>query len=274
MSPSNGFARRRGLTLVEILVVIAIMSSLVAVGGGIMSPQISYFSQKAGVEEIAAALRRAQQLARSRGVPPLAPLIYTPTDVVNMPVVFGLAIFRGRYQHDTALAPVARGFSYMVFAQNDPMQGYDPASGGGGGPPIPIGDLGTVPAGWRGYVNPLPIDVHITRAYAPGGALPPQPITDLGPGHVKFVFHANGELDTYLVGGASNTTIAALNRTNTLPIPDTALLLNGGLAAWSFDVVSETAGWMRVRIRPGGSIETSAIVPTTDPPQTRTGLLF
>lgn len=258
---------RRGITLIELLVVIGIMASLVMVGGGMMAPQISYFSQRAGVEEISGALRRAQALARSRGLPwnPAIMPTLAPTDANN--VFYGLAIFRGRYNANTSQPSLPIGFSYSIFAQNDPVEGHRA---------MPNGSLDTLPVGDRAYVNPLPMDVHITRQYTKNGPLPPQPITDLAPGGVvRLVFYSTGELDSHTSAGACNSTLAALLRTDPLPlVTNDPGMANQGFASFSFDVVSPTVGYMRVRIRPGGTIETSAIVPTSDDLQTRTGLAF
>lgn len=262
--------KRAGITLIELLVVLTIMASLVAVGGGLMAPQISHFSARSGVEEIVWALRRAQTMARSRGLPYRADLGIIPPGVApaQNDIVFGVALWRGRYGR-VLTGPIepTLGYSYMVYSQNDPIEGHRP---------IPTGDLNSVAAADRGWVNSLPLEVQLTRVWNPGQALPARPITDDAPaGVVKIQFYSDGNMDMYQSAAGCNSTIGALTRLDTLPLPSPVPgLINGGFACWSFDVVSPVAGWMRVRIRPGGSIENSAIGPLDQAPQTRAGKPF
>jgi prepilin-type N-terminal cleavage/methylation domain-containing protein len=90
-------SKRRGLTLIEILVVLSLVGVMAAMSGGVFSGVLDYFKGRRSAETMMWELRKLQQKARARG---------------NTPAVFGIKFYSGRV---LAGRVEPSGFSYLPY---------------------------------------------------------------------------------------------------------------------------------------------------------------
>lgn len=126
--------RAKGFTLIEIMVVITIMGSLVAVGGGLSAGFLDYYKVRGGAETLVWQLRRARTLIMSRGA---------------ITGNAGIYLFAQRVRADKT-APEGPGFSYLVWSQ--PYGRPRPADGT---------TLATLPAASLPFVENFPRGVRL-----------------------------------------------------------------------------------------------------------------
>lgn len=183
---------RRGVTLLEILVVLSIIAAMSVMAAGMFPGPINYFRARRSMESMMWAMRKVQQQARARGhssnvglagvVGPMGPGMTQSTD----PASFGIKVYRGTMTwNGAAWAPSPDGFSYIAFgpALNPPpdtlaaltaleaadVVNLDPAL-------IPVVQ-GGVPAVQRG----LPINITFTRDVISGaGDIVPNDLSTIG----------------------------------------------------------------------------------------------
>lgn len=90
-------SKRRGLTLMEILVVLALVGIMAAMSGGVFSGVLDYFKGRRAAETLMWDMRKLQQKARARG---------------NTPAVYGVKFYSGRV---IAGAVEPSGCSYLPY---------------------------------------------------------------------------------------------------------------------------------------------------------------
>lgn len=234
------FAGRRGrhldaFTFIELLVILSILGVGVYFASVGTSGQNSYYGLRGDVERIVATLQRACIQSASRGD------LILPS---GAPVTAGVTFYVDQMSPGFAVQP---GLSFVGW--------FDDLAPNPDAAPRPPATLGGSSLKIKMLSRALRAETILTRQYTPGPPGTPQiALTD----GACFPYR-RGRLDVFLANG----TVGGVN------LPSLAANFNqvnsgrgtGQPVAWCFDVVNQTAGWVRVRVLSGGFVEVSGINP-------------
>lgn len=211
---------RRGVTLIELLIVLVILAALTAAGGGLVSGQVATLRARASIEALAAALAAARDLARSTGDPA---------------VRCGVALLRGRWVGGEEVA----GWSYLRYGVGHAGRGSAALARLSAAPVLPL-SVAAQPESVRGAAVALGPGIDVVRAHVPDGSAAPIPAG------VLLEFDASGQLDVSRSGIA---TLATEPNASPLPFDD----------SYTFDLVEPACGWMRLRVARTGLVQLSGL---------------
>lgn len=234
-------SKREAFSLLEIVVTISVMSILLLVGTTNISQQIAYIRARTAAERLCNSLQLAQGLARTSRLDPAAPTPGLPPHPR-----FGVVIYPRR-----AVVPTeADCHSFLLCRNDDPERRVDfPAPG--------ATQADITNAGLNHELGRLTGDTRLFRNWAPGG-----PGAGEFLGEARILFTNEGYLDP-----ASRLNGAAL------PMAAGAAGLPRG-NFFTFDIVNESFGYVRIRIRENGSVERSGYNPLDQGPLSRLGAAF
>lgn len=223
--------RRNGFTFIELLVILSILGIGVYFASVGTAGQAAYYGLRGDVERIVSAIQRACIQSASRGDVRINP--------GNREISAGVTFYRDQMGPRFQLLPNAPAllgwFDDLPLLTPEAMQ-------------RPPGSMAALSAQQRTYSRSLRTDTVLVRAYAPG------PLVPLNDG--STLLYRNGRLDIFQANGSVGGGILAELGANFTQINSP---MGGIPTAWSFDVVNQSAGWVRIRCLSGGFVEVSGI---------------
>lgn len=221
----------QGFTFVELLVILSVLGIGVYFAAVGTAGQSAYYGLRGDVERIVSAIQRACIQSNARG----------DLRVGGRDITAGVTFYRdqmGPTFQVLAGAPAFLGwFDDLPEMTTEAMQR----------PPATMTGLN---AQQRTYSRSLRTDTILTRAYAPGPQIP------LNDG--ATLLYKNGRLDVFRENGSVGGGVLGELSTNFNQITSP---MGAVPTAWSFDVVNQSVGWVRIRCLSGGFVEVSGINP-------------